>query len=227
MLVKIQDQYLLEAVSEGDPEKAVRALRSPMRGKEGPMGFNALRQAKNSAIINATLACRAAIRGGVRVENAYTLADYFILRSELCKTEAEALTLREEISYRFAQYVREQKKESQNYSNLVRRVLEEIERSVFVKVSRDDIVKAVNRNSDYVQRVFQKEVGHSITDHLRKERIKVASELIRSASVNLSDISELLHFSSTSHFARVFKQIMGISPSEYKIRSHELVYLPK
>lgn len=216
----------LEAVSEGNPEKALRALRAPMHGKEGRMGFTPLRHAKNSAIINATLDARAAIRGGVRVETAYTLADFFILTAELCKTEAEAIKVREECTYRFALLVKEQKhKDTQNYSLIVNKLLEEIERSIFVKVTRKDLVDSLERNEDYVERLFKKDIGHSIMEHLRIKRINTAKEILATSNIKISDLAALLHFSSTSHLARVFKLYTNVSPIEYREKIHKKILL--
>lgn len=213
----------LQAVTDGDPERALRALRSPMHGREGRMGFTPLRHARNSAIINATLDARAAIRGGVRVETAYTLADYMILMSELCQTEEEAFRLREECTYRFAELVQQcQGKKTRKYSMLVNKILEEIERSVFIRVTREDLVKCVGRNEDYVQRVFKEEVGESLMEHLRRVRVYRAKELIANSDVKISEIAELLQFSSTSHFARVFKKYIGVSPAEYKEKHYQM-----
>lgn len=212
----------LQAVTDGEPEKALRALRSPMHGEEGRMGFTPLRHAKNSAIINATLDARAAIRGGVRVETAYTMADYMILMSELCQTEDEAIKLREECTYRFAELVKQSKqKKNLNYSVLVNKILEEIDRSIFVKVNREDLVRCVGRNEDYVQRVFKVEVGESLMEHLRRLRIERAKDLIANSEVKISELAELFQFSSTSHFARVFKKFTGVSPAEYKAKFYK------
>lgn len=207
----------LQAVTDGQPEQALRALRSPMHGEEGRMGFTPLRHAKNSVIINATLDARAAIRGGVRVESAYTMADYMILMSELCQTVEEAVRLREECTYRFAELVQKSRqKKNVRHSVLVRRLLEEMERCIFIKVSREDLVNCVGRNEDYVQRVFKEEVGESLMTHLRHIRIERAKELMISSDIKISELAEMLQFSSTSHFARIFKQFEGVSPVEFK-----------
>lgn len=211
----------LQAITDGQPELALRALRSPMHGEEGRMGFTPLRHAKNSAIINATLDARAAIRGGVRVETAYTMADYMILMSELCQTVEEAVKLREECTYRFAELVQQSKqKKKPKYSVMVSRLLEEMERSIFVKVSREDLVACVSRNEDYVQRVFKEEVGESLMEHMRRIRIDRAKDLIVNSDIKISELAELLQFSSTSHFARVFKSFEGVSPAEYKAKHY-------
>lgn len=211
----------LQAITDGQPEQALRALRSPMHGEEGRMGFTPLRHAKNSAIINATLDARAAIRGGVRVETAYTMADYMILMSELCQTVEEAVKLREECTYRFAELVQQSKqKKKTKYSVMVSRLLEEMERSIFVKVSREDLVACVSRNEDYVQRVFKEEVGESLMEHMRRIRIERAKDLIANSDIKVSELAELLQFSSTSHFARVFKIFEGVSPAEYKAKHY-------
>lgn len=211
----------LEAVTQGDPQKALRALRAPMNGQEGKMGFTKLRHHQNSIIINATLDARAAIKGGVRVESAYTLADFFILKAEACKDVQSAILLREQCTYRFAQLVKQSKmQEVENYSLLVNKLLEEIQRSIFLDVKREDIVKCVNKNVDYAQRLFKKDVGHSIMEHLRYKRIQVAKEILATSDIKISDLCSLLHFSSTSHFARVFRFYEGQSPLEYKEKAH-------
>ena len=211
----------LEAIVEGDPDKAVRALRSPMHGKEGRMGFTELRHAKNSAIINATLAARAAIKGGIPVESAYTTADFFILSAELTKTPEDAFLLREATSYKFAQLVQEYtKKKTNKYRSNVIKIIEEIERKLFTKISREELVTVADLNEDYAERIFKEDVGLSIMDYLRTQRIAKAKDLLLNSTLKVGDIAFLLQFSSTSHFARVFKKVTNTSPLEYKEQNY-------
>lgn len=209
----------LSGVQEGDPEKALRALRSPMHGKEGRMGFTDLRHHKNSAIINAVLAARAAINGGLAVETAYTTADFFILAAEMAKTVEEARLLRETITWRFAELVSKVKeRETRQYRAQVRLLINELNRNIFNPVTRKEIVACINRNIDYAERIFKEDVGMSMMEYLRQERIRVACDLLLNSQQKVGEIALLLNFSSSSHFARVFKEITGESPLDYRER---------
>lgn len=208
---------LVEAIGTGDVDKALRALRAPMHGKEGMMGFTPLRQAKNSVVVNATVCARAAIKANVRVEAAYTLADYFILAAELCKTVEDAKKVREQCTAGFTKLVNENiKTHLQSHHALVNKVLEEIEHSILRKVNLEDLIECTGKNKDYIQRLFKKDIGMSIMEYLRKRRIDTACELLVSTNHTISDLAATLNFSSTSHFARCFKAFTKVSPLEYK-----------
>lgn len=211
------EQGHLDGITQGDPEKAVRALLSPMHGKEGRMGFTELRQCKNSAIINAVLAARAAIRGGLGVEEAYITADFFILASELCRTPDEAKLLRQTITYRFAELVQERRQGSARTARpLVRSIVQEIERHLFQKTDRSQLLSFTKCSTDYAERLFKEDLGMSIMDYLRDLRIRTACDLLSGSQLKIGEIASLLQFSSTSHFARVFKKVTGKAPLEFR-----------
>lgn len=58
--------------------------------------------------------------------------------------------------------------------------------------------------------------GMGIIDYLNKLRIERASLLLTTTSMTLTEISELVGFSSLRYFSKVFKTIKGMAPSEYK-----------
>ncbi|MBU3826822.1 MAG: helix-turn-helix domain-containing protein [Candidatus Anaerobiospirillum merdipullorum] len=214
------EQGHLDGITQGDPEKAVRALLSPMHGKEGRMGYTELRHYKNSAIINAVLAARAAIRGGLGIEEAYTFADFFILAAELCRSVSEAQLLRQTITYRFAQLVKDRcPNPASSARPLVRAILNEISRHQFQKTDRDSLLKSLNCSPDYAERLFKEDIGMSIMDYLRDLRIRTACDLLTGSQLKVGDIAALLQFSSTSHFARVFKKVTGRAPLDYRAQS--------
>lgn len=58
--------------------------------------------------------------------------------------------------------------------------------------------------------------GMGIIDYLNKLRIERASLLLTTTSMTLTEISELVGFSTLRYFSKVFKAIKGVAPSEYK-----------
>jgi AraC-like DNA-binding protein len=71
----------------------------------------------------------------------------------------------------------------------------------------------------YLSRTFGKVTGFSFSEYLNIVRIKEAQKLLRETSFNVTRISELTGYESSTHFGRIFKHITGCSPLRYR-RTH-------
>lgn len=58
--------------------------------------------------------------------------------------------------------------------------------------------------------------GMGIIDYVNKQRIDKSVVLMNTTSMNMTEISEIVGFSSLRYFSRVFKSIIGDTPSNYK-----------
>lgn len=68
----------------------------------------------------------------------------------------------------------------------------------------------------YLCRIFKAETGTSPIDYWIGLKMKEAKKLIREGNHNMTQISELLGYTSIHHFSRMFKRAYGISPTAYK-----------
>ena len=68
----------------------------------------------------------------------------------------------------------------------------------------------------YFSRTFKSLCGLSFTEYLNNVRIKAAEELLGNTDMSITDISETVGFSGSTHFDRVFKKITGVSPTAYR-----------
>ena len=66
-----------------------------------------------------------------------------------------------------------------------------------------------------LQRLFGKRHNCGVAHYFYVLKIEHSKELIREKKLNLTEISEYLGYSSLQYFSRQFKQITGMSPSEY------------
>lgn len=72
-------------------------------------------------------------------------------------------------------------------------------------------------NPAYVSREFSKYFDNlSFGEYIRKLRIDKAIVFMETSDYSLSEIAYLTGFSDQSHFARIFKQETGLTPSAYK-----------
>jgi AraC family transcriptional regulator len=65
-------------------------------------------------------------------------------------------------------------------------------------------------------RAFRRAYGETPGDYLRRERIRRACERLASAEVSLAAIAAELGFADQSHFTRVFRKLVGITPGAWR-----------
>lgn len=74
----------------------------------------------------------------------------------------------------------------------------------------------VSLNYSYFSEAFKAYTGENFVTYLKKVRIRKAKELLEGGSSKLSEISNAVGFENTRHFSRVFKELEGVSPQEYR-----------
>ncbi|GLX68604.1 response regulator [Paenibacillus glycanilyticus] len=73
-------------------------------------------------------------------------------------------------------------------------------------------------NASYFSRWFKYATGRNFVDYLKDCRIEKAKELLQRGSYSLQEISTLIGYADVKYFCRVFKELTGSTPSEYKKR---------
>jgi AraC family transcriptional regulator, arabinose operon regulatory protein len=97
----------------------------------------------------------------------------------------------------------------------VQRIMEYLEQKKGYILDSQDISNSLDMNYSYLSEVFKKKTGSTI--HLYNSRIFMdkAVAMMRNSNRNISEISEVLGFKNPFYFSRVFRKVMGCSPSEY------------
>jgi len=83
-------------------------------------------------------------------------------------------------------------------------------------LSLGQVAKAVNTSTFYFCKLFKKVTGINFTDYLSRVRIERAKNLLLNPNLRVSEIAFEVGFQSLTHFNRVFKKILGQSPTEYR-----------
>lgn len=86
------------------------------------------------------------------------------------------------------------------------------------ELSLVQIAKAVDRHPMHLAREFRRHYRSSPGEYLRQRRVEFASEALARSDEPLVEIGLAAGFSHQSHFSRVFKQVTGLTPSEYRRR---------
>lgn len=111
------------------------------------------------------------------------------------------------------------KKDMDNVEDLVNRIKEYINSHFTEDISLSDISKKFNFSVPYITKVFKRYSGETFLQYLISLRINEAKRLIESqAETDIKKIGELVGYSDQHYFSRIFRNVTGMSPSEYKTR---------
>jgi AraC-like DNA-binding protein len=84
------------------------------------------------------------------------------------------------------------------------------------EISLGQVAKAVNTSTFYFCKMFKKVTGINFTHYLSRVRIEKSKNLLLNPNLRVSEIAFEVGFQSLTHFNRVFKKILGQSPTEYR-----------
>jgi len=85
--------------------------------------------------------------------------------------------------------------------------------------SLEELGRQVGCSHFYLSRTFTQETGMTISQWLRRARLELAAELLRSGSCNVTEASLRVGYSSLSHFSQAFHEVFGCCPGLYPVRT--------
>ncbi len=80
----------------------------------------------------------------------------------------------------------------------------------------EQVARAVHTSIFYFCKLFKKATGINFTEYVSRVRAEKAKDLLLNPHLRVSEIAYEVGFQSLTHFNRVFKKIVGQSPTEYR-----------
>jgi AraC-like DNA-binding protein len=80
----------------------------------------------------------------------------------------------------------------------------------------EDLAELCNISTSHFIRLFKKQLHCTPHEYILLYRIRQSKNLLISSSYNIEDIAEMCGFNSPSHFARAFKKINILTPTEFR-----------
>ena len=211
------ENALMEIVSKGDTATLKEWLRQAPAVQGGTIAKDQLRQLKNTFIVTATLVSRAAIRGGMHEEDAFSLSDAYIQRVELLSSYEKILNLQYHMILEYTEQV-EQLHRGKHASKLALDVSNYVRHHLSESISVDAMAEELYLSRPYLSSKFKQETGQTLTDFILNEKTEEAKRLLRYSDKPAAAIAAYLGFSSHGHFCKVFKKYTGLTPNEYRAK---------
>ncbi len=209
-MLKVENGDVEGIRNEMTPEKIQHAL-----DRIGQMAKLPIKQWEYTVVSSVTKCAEAAIRGGVSVESAYSLADTLLQHLSECDNMKNIMELQGEVRFQFATLVRNMHDQSSNRS-YVEKAKDYMNMHLNTAITLDDIADAVGVTKYYLCRKFKEAENRTPAEYLREKRVRAAQNMLQYSDYPITFISEYLQFNSQSHFGSVFLKYTGYTPHQYR-----------
>ena len=210
------EQAMMKLIEEGNLNYRKERDRFTTSGKVGKMSLgDPVRQVKNQIIVLTALCTRAAIRGGLAPDTAYTLSDRYIQNVEACTTIADLAEVGHAMEDDFVRRVHQVKTQT-GISSQVQQCCEYIQLHVEDKITVDQLAQQVGHAKNYLIKKFHKETGKTIGAYITDAKMERAKLLLKEPGKSVQDIAEQLGYATQSHFGELFRKHTGMTPAQWR-----------
>ena len=85
------------------------------------------------------------------------------------------------------------------------------------ELSMQDVARVMNYSDAYFCKLFKQCFKVNFSAYLNEYRIARAKELLQTTRLNVREVGIACGYSDANYFARVFKRVTGMTPSEYRV----------
>ena len=92
-----------------------------------------------------------------------------------------------------------------------------IRKNYMKDISMQDAAKAMNYSETYFSKLFKQCFQKNFTAYLTEYRVEEAKKQLQQPTVNVKDVGKAVGYGDSNYFAKVFRRITGMSPTEYRM----------
>lgn len=190
-------------------------LRNADEASRGILSKDKVRNLRYHLIVSLAMITRFCIEGGMPEQEAYMLSDTYINRMDVIENTETLYLIQKEYVYDFAKRMKKIQKKNA-ISMHTSQAMDYVYNHLHESISVEGIAAHIGIHPSYLSKLFMKETGQSLSAYIRKKRIQTARNMLVYSNYSCAEIAQYLAFSSSSHFASVFKEETGMTPLKYR-----------
>src|SRR5712675_3638052 len=101
-------------------------------------------------------------------------------------------------------------------SGRLRRIKELVHAKMEDDLSLDEMAQTVGLSTAHFARMFRKSTGETPHQFVLRQRLARAKAMLRARDARILDVAVACGFKTQQHFAQVFRDVWGVSPTEYR-----------
>jgi AraC family transcriptional regulator len=98
----------------------------------------------------------------------------------------------------------------------LRRIKELVHAKIEDDLSLDEMAQSVGLSTAHFARMFRKSTGETPHQFVLRQRIERAKAMLRAPDARILDVAVTCGFKTQQHFAQVFRELCGVSPTQYR-----------
>jgi AraC family transcriptional regulator len=98
----------------------------------------------------------------------------------------------------------------------LRRIKELVHAKLEFDLSLEEMAQAVGLSTAHFARMFRKSTGETPHQFVLRQRLERAKAMLRAPDARVLDVAVACGFKTQQHFAQAFRDVCGVSPTEYR-----------
>lgn len=110
---------------------------------------------------------------------------------------------------------------SRQRSALIMAAVAYIEEHYTEDITLEQVASSIFVSPPYLSNQFREKMGINLVAYIHKVRIEKAKELLLHSELSISNIAEMVGYNGDKHFLQKFKQMNGITPSQFRFKKSD------
>src|SRR5262245_40475030 len=110
----------------------------------------------------------------------------------------------------------------QTYRQRILRVQLFIEDHLDEELTLDRLARIAHFSRYHFHRIFKALVGEPVNEHVRRLRLEAAAVVLKTTDRGVLEIALAAGYDTHESFTRAFRQMFGVSPSQFRAENHPL-----
>ena len=211
------EQHFYYQVKAGDRESVARFQRMWEKKKFHAGLDDSLLGAQMAAAAVVTMVSRSVISAGLDETVGYNIDAFYKQKVKDAYTAEEVKTiLNDMIEYSIDAIEELKSRVNEVYSSRIAKCTNYIYYHLHDKVSLSTLAEKYDVSPSYLATQFKSETGYTVSEYVTKMKMEAAEGMLRYSELSIVEISDVLAYSSQSHFTKVFREWFHVTPKQYR-----------
>ena len=212
--VLINSLALADKYESGYPPVNVNDDYMDIKNGAGVLSSSIYKDAEYNFVCCVTLASRYAMKAGADETSVYNLSDVMLRDLSNAKDINEITKLNQKFWKELQELLKKGHKNDE--SPHIEKVKNYIAKNCFKSIRLEELANYIGVSESYLSRIFSAETGITISEYIKKQKIKRSCNLLKYSDKNITEIADYVSMGPQSYFSKVFKEEMGFTPSSYR-----------
>lgn len=151
---------------------------------------------------------------GLPVESSSNLLQPFLHTIHPYKVKEKLSMVLDQIFEKIIHHPNRSKNEFQTILNYIEKYFDK-------GITLDEVAEYAHLSPYYLSKLFKKELDINFVDYVVHRKMEKAKELLENTNLPVSNIALEISYQEANYFSKVFKKVVGMTPSEYREKNEK------